>query len=83
MRIVVLLLVGLGLLGADLERKVDGRLKEVARLQGVRGNQLLGYGVVVGLDGTGDKDQTKFTVQTLTNLLARQGISVPPTAPGA
>ena len=80
MRIVVLLLVGLGLLGADLERKVDGRLKEVARLQGVRGNQLLGYGVVVGLDGTGDKDQTKFTVQTLTNLMARQGISVPPTA---
>lgn len=62
------------------ERKVEARLKEVARLQGVRGNQLLGYGVVVGLNGTGDKDQTKFTVQTLTNLMARQGISVSPSS---
>lgn len=65
-------------LGAAPERRVDSRLKDVARLQGVRGNQLLGYGVVVGLDGTGDKDQTKFTVQSLANLLARQGISITP-----
>lgn len=67
-------------LAAAPERKTESRLKDVARLQGVRGNQLLGYGVVVGLDGTGDKDQTKFTVQSLANLLARQGISINPTA---
>jgi flagellar P-ring protein precursor FlgI len=50
----------------------------VAHLEGVRSNQLLGYGLVVGLDGTGDKDQTKFTVQALTNLMHRQGINVEP-----
>ncbi len=66
---------------ADGPMKVnEGRLKEVARLQGVRGNQLLGYGVVVGLDGSGDKDQTKFTVQSLTNVMARQGITIDPKA---
>nr|WP_320131573.1 flagellar basal body P-ring protein FlgI [uncultured Holophaga sp.] len=58
------------------EKKVEAHLKDVARLQGVRSNQLLGYGVVVGLNGTGDKDQTKFTVQSLTNLMARQGIAI-------
>lgn len=69
------------LLGADAakpEKKIEVRLKEVARLQGVRSNQLLGYGVVVGLDGSGDKDQTKFTVQSLMNLMARQGLTVNP-----
>jgi len=79
MRIAALFLVSLALFGVP-DKKVDAKLKDVARLQGVRGNQLLGYGVVVGLDGTGDKDQTKFTVQTLTNLMARQGIAVSPTA---
>lgn len=79
MRILALLLSAVALLGADVaERKVEARLKEVARLQGVRANQLLGYGVVVGLDGTGDKDQTRFTVQSLSNLLARQGITIDP-----
>lgn len=69
------------LTGADAakpEKKIEVRLKEVARLQGVRSNQLLGYGVVVGLDGSGDKDQTKFTVQSLMNLMARQGLTVNP-----
>ena len=81
MRVAALFLATLALLGADAvkpEKKVEVRLKEVARLQGVRANQLLGYGVVVGLDGTGDKDQTKFTVQSLTNLMARQGMTVNP-----
>ncbi|MBI4911408.1 MAG: flagellar basal body P-ring protein FlgI [Acidobacteria bacterium] len=77
MRLAAILLGAVALLGAGPgEPKVEGRLKEIARLQGVRGNQLLGYGVVVGLDGTGDKDQTRFTVQSLTNLLARQGITI-------
>lgn len=77
MRWILCLLAALSLSAAP-ERKVETRLKDVARLQGVRGNQLLGYGVVVGLEGTGDKDQTKFTVQSLANLLGRQGISINP-----
>ena len=82
MRIAVLFLLTIALFGADLakaDKKIEARLKEVARLQGVRANQLLGYGLVVGLDGTGDKDQTKFTVQSMANALGRMGITVNPT----
>jgi flagellar P-ring protein FlgI len=56
------------------------RLKEVAALEGVRDNQLIGYGLVVGLNGTGDKRQTVFSAQALTNILQRMGVSVNPTA---
>ncbi len=56
------------------------RLKDLASLEGVRDNQLLGYGIVVGLNGTGDKPQTIFSPQSLTNLLARMGVIVDPTA---
>jgi flagellar P-ring protein FlgI len=56
------------------------RLKELASLEGVRDNQLLGYGVVVGLNGTGDKRQTVFSAQALTNVLNRMGVSVNPAA---
>jgi flagellar P-ring protein precursor FlgI len=52
------------------------RLKELVTIEGVRDNQLLGYGLVVGLAGTGDRQQTVFSVQTLTNLLERMGVSV-------
>jgi flagellar P-ring protein precursor FlgI len=55
------------------------RLKEVAAVQGVRANQLVGYGLVVGLDGTGDQTtQTPFTTQSLNSMLLQLGISVPP-----
>jgi flagellar P-ring protein precursor FlgI len=54
------------------------RLKEIASVQGVRPNQLMGYGLVVGLDGTGDQTtQTPFTVQSLNAMLQQMGISVP------
>jgi flagellar P-ring protein precursor FlgI len=56
------------------------RLKELATLEGVRENQLIGYGVVVGLAGTGDKRQTVFSAQSLTNMLERMGVSVTPSA---
>ncbi len=56
------------------------RLKELVSLEGVRDNQLIGYGLVVGLNGTGDRRQTLFSAQSLTNLLERMGVSVPPTA---
>jgi flagellar P-ring protein precursor FlgI len=52
------------------------RLKELISLEGVRDNQLLGYGLVVGLAGTGDGRQTVFPVQSLTNLLERMGVTV-------
>src|SRR5580704_4299077 len=56
------------------------RLKELVSLEGVRDNQLMGYGLVVGLAGTGDRRQTLFSAQSLTNLLERMGLTVNPTA---
>ena len=56
------------------------RLKEIAAVEGVRDNQLIGYGVVVGLNGTGDKRQTVFSAQALTNILRRMGVTVNPNA---
>lgn len=56
------------------------RLKDLADIEGVRENQLVGYGVVVGLNGTGDKRQTVFSAQTLTNVLQRMGVAVNPAA---
>ena len=52
------------------------RLKDVASVKGVRSNQIIGYGLVVGLSGTGDKQQTQFTTQSLRSLLAKMGISI-------
>src|SRR6218665_3275857 len=55
------------------------RLKDLVSIQGVRTNQLIGYGLVVGLNGTGDQTtQTPFTLQTFNNMLAQFGIKVPP-----
>ena len=55
------------------------RLKDIASLAGVRSNQLIGYGLVVGLDATGDQTtQTPFTVQSLTNMLQQLGVTLPP-----
>ncbi|MEQ1684928.1 MAG: flagellar basal body P-ring protein FlgI [Burkholderiaceae bacterium] len=55
------------------------RLKEVASVQGVRFNQLIGYGLVVGLDGTGDQTTSApFTQQSLNALLQQMGVSLPP-----
>jgi flagellar P-ring protein precursor FlgI len=54
------------------------RLKELASIEGVRDNQLVGYGLVVGLNGTGDRQQTLFSAQSLTNMLQRMGVTVNP-----
>src|SRR5689334_4287288 len=56
------------------------RLKELVTLEGARDNQLMGYGLVVGLAGTGDRRQTIFSAQSLANLLQRMGLSVTPSA---
>ncbi len=78
------LLIGLAFLAASaaLWWPVDAqavRLKEIASIQGVRSNQLMGYGLVVGLDGTGDQTtQAPFTAQSLNAMLQQMGITVPP-----
>lgn len=55
------------------------RIKDVATIEGIRDNQLVGYGLVVGLHGTGDSSQTVFPAQTLISALERMGITVPQT----
>lgn len=56
------------------------RLKELISIEGVRDNQLMGYGLVVGLRGTGDSIQTLFPAQSLANLLERMGLTINPTS---
>ena len=56
------------------------RLKDLVSLEGVRDNQLIGYGLVVGLAGTGDRRQTVFSAQSLANLLQQMGVAVSPQA---
>jgi len=70
-------IVFLGLLAIGTSAYAE-RLKDVATIHGVRSNQLIGYGLVVGLNGSGDQTtQTPFTVQTFNNMLAQFGIKVP------
>lgn len=55
------------------------RIKDIASIQGVRDNPLIGYGLMVGLDGSGDQTmQTPFTTQSLNNMLVQLGITMPP-----
>lgn len=55
------------------------RIKDIASIAGVRNNQLIGYGIVVGLDGDGDQTtQTPFTVQSIVNMLSNMGVTMPP-----
>ena len=69
------LLLGLGGVGAAHAE----RLRDLAEFAGVRNNSLVGYGLVVGLDGTGDQTmQAPFTGQSLNNMLSQLGITVPP-----
>jgi flagellar P-ring protein FlgI len=55
-------------------------IRDIATVEGVRDNPLVGYGMVVGLKGTGDRQQTIFTTQTLANMLQRMGVQVPASA---
>lgn len=63
-----------GLLAAAPARAA--RLKDIAHIEGVRSNQLWGYGVVIGLNGTGDSQQSLFTAQSVINMLRRQGLTL-------
>jgi len=53
------------------------RIKDIAYLQGIRNEQLIGYGLVVGLNGTGDSQRSTFTLQSVSSMLKRFGITVP------
>ncbi len=61
---------------SDVDRRV--LIRDVTQIQGVRENQLVGYGLVIGLTRTGDTQQTFFTVQTLANSLQRMGVQIAP-----
>jgi flagellar P-ring protein FlgI len=63
-----------------LNAAAASRIKDLVSVEGVRDNQLVGYGIVVGLSGTGDRQQTVFSIQSLTNVLQRMGVTVPPSA---
>ncbi len=70
----ILLLAGMLCVPASAER-----VRDLASIQGVRNNQLSGYGIVVGLDGTGDQTtQTPFTVQSIASMLSQMGVNLPP-----
>jgi flagellar P-ring protein precursor FlgI len=79
-RITLLAVMGLvaatSLFGADADRKV--LIRDVTQIEGVRENQLVGYGLVIGLKNTGDTQQTFFTVQTLANAMQRMGVQIAP-----
>lgn len=62
---------------ATTVRQREARVKDIASIEGIRDNQLVGYGIVVGLQGTGDSQQTTFPTQTLAATLLRMGVSVP------
>jgi flagellar P-ring protein precursor FlgI len=78
--IVVALCVLLGMAASVMaQATATARVKDVARIVGVRDNELFGYGVAMGLNGSGDRRQSSFfTAQSLQNLLQRQGITLPP-----
>ena len=73
------LLLALAMVLAAPQLAHASRIKDVASIQGVRSNQLTGYGLVVGLDGTGDQSaQMPYTAQSLANYLREMGVSLPP-----
>lgn len=80
MRIRKLLQMLIALSALQAHMSAASRIKDLVSLEGVRDNQLVGYGVVVGLAGTGDRQQTVFSVQSLTNLLQRMGVTIPATS---
>jgi flagellar P-ring protein precursor FlgI len=74
--VAMLCFAALPLFGSEVDRKV--LLRDVTQIEGVRDNQLVGYGLVIGLNRTGDTQQTYFTVQTLANSLQRMGVQISP-----
>jgi flagellar P-ring protein precursor FlgI len=81
MKKLTIICLALLLLGAGMGLEaVDVRIKDIASFEGVRDNQLIGYGIIVGLEGTGDTTQNRFTFQSMTNMLDKMGLKLDPTA---
>ena len=73
---VAAIVVALGAI-APTPAMAEARIKDIAKVQGVRENELFGYGLVVGLQGTGDRAQVTFTIQAVVSMLKKLGITVP------
>lgn len=78
--VLIFLVCAVFLCGTVSLNAAEARLKDIAAFEGVRDNQLIGYGIIVGLDGTGDTTQNKFTFQSMANLLDKMGLKLDPTA---
>ena len=76
------LLSGFGLISAALILSIVHahavRIKDVSDIKGVRENQLVGYGLVVGLDGTGDSKKAQFTILSMASMLEKMGVTIDP-----
>lgn len=77
MKLLLTILIAQSLVAAVDSKPI--RVRELVALEGARDNQLLGYGLVVGLNGTGDKRQTFFSSQSLASMLDRMGVQINPT----
>src|SRR3989339_686502 len=73
-RFLALCLAALALVLSATTSALAVRLKDIASVKGVRNNQLIGYGLIVGLNGTGDGAQSSFTTQGLINMLENMGV---------
>src|SRR5882672_4632590 len=78
--VLALLLLFRTILPAFAVEPVQIKIRDLAAVEGVRENALIGYGMIVGLNGTGDKQQTVFAVQTLAGILQRMGVQIPANA---
>jgi len=79
LRVLSTLLLAAAVLAGAMTAARAERVKDLVSIQGVRVNQLIGYGIVVGLDGTGDQTtQTPFTVQSIASMLSQLGVNLPP-----
>ena len=75
----LVVLAAAGVFYAETAHASGERIKDLSSIAGVRDNQLVGYGLVVGLDGSGDQTtQTPFTVQSIVNMLGNMGVTLPP-----
>ena len=74
MRLITSLMISIGAL--LVSNASAARLKDVAQIEGMRGNQLYGYGIIVGLNGTGDGNSSQFTLKSISNMLEDLGVRV-------
>jgi len=77
-RILAVICLGILLVAVGSDVAHAARIKDIANIRGVRQNQLFGYGLVVGLDGSGDGNKSLFTVQSLASMLEKMGVTIDP-----